>query len=105
VRSIVDQLISDVTQHFVDEEAALAAAGYPMLAEHAAMHQALANKAVLLKESFQNNSLEVGELFQFLAHDLVARLILSCDRDYFPYTQQASHPLQCPVVLGEALVE
>lgn len=89
VKSIVEQLIDDVTQHFIDEEAALAAAGYPLLAEHAAQHQGLASKAGLLMERFQSNSLELGELFQFLAHDLIARHILGGDRDYFPYTQQA----------------
>ena len=102
VRLIVDQLINDVTQHFIDEEAALAAAGYPLLAEHAAMHQVLASKAALLMERFQSNSLEVGELFQFLAHDLIARHILSGDRDYFPYTQQALQP-PSRLVVGEAL--
>lgn len=105
VSSIVDQLVSDVTQHFIDEEAALAGAGYPLLAEHAAMHRVLANKAVLLMQRFQNNSLEVGELFQFLAHDLIARHILSGDRDYFPYTQQAPSSTQRPIVLGKALSE
>jgi diguanylate cyclase (GGDEF)-like protein/hemerythrin-like metal-binding protein len=88
VSAIVNQLVRDVNQHFTDEEAELAAAGYPLLAEHAATHRALADKAALLMDRFQNNSLDVGELFQFLAHDLIARHILSGDRDYFPYVQQ-----------------
>ncbi len=85
VASLVDTLIQDVVQHFEDEEALVAAAGYPGSAEHAAIHRGLVEKAGVLVGHFQMGTLGIGELFQFLAHDVVARHMLRADREFFPY--------------------
>lgn len=85
LKGLVDLLIREVSEHFVDEEAIVASTAYPAFAEHAAMHRTLVGKAAVLAERFQAGSLEAGELFQFLAHDLIVRHILGADRDYFSY--------------------
>ncbi len=81
----IDILIRDVLQHFEDEEAIITAAGFPGLAEHAEIHRRLVEKARALVGHFQAGTLAIGELFQFLAQDLVARHILGADREYFPH--------------------
>jgi hemerythrin len=61
------------------------AAGFPGATEHSAIHQALVVRAVELVARFKAGSLGIGELFQFLAHDVVARHLLGADREFFPF--------------------
>lgn len=89
LHGVADLLIREVTQHFADEESIIAAVGYPALTEHMAMHKALADRAAFLLEQFRHGTLDVGELFQFLAYDLIVRHILHSDRDYFTHIQAA----------------
>ena len=77
VAALIDILINSVVQHFKDEEAIFTAAGFPCAAEHAA----------ILVNRFHVGSLAIGELFQFLAHDVVARHMLGADREFFPYLE------------------
>lgn len=83
VSAVINTLYRDMIKHFLDEEAILAAVGYPEIREHAALHRALANSAVTLVERFHAGLLGIGELFQFLAHDVVSKHLLSDDRQYF----------------------
>jgi diguanylate cyclase (GGDEF)-like protein/hemerythrin-like metal-binding protein len=85
VEVIINTLIRDVVKHFQDEEAILVKAGYPRVAEHAAIHRKLADNAVMLVEKFHTGTLGIGELFNFLAHDVVAKHILGADREFIPY--------------------
>lgn len=85
VTALVDVLIDDVIQHFTDEEVIIAAAGYPDATQHAAIHRTLIDKAVVLANCFHVGSLCIGELFQFLVHDLVARHMRGSDREFFAY--------------------
>ncbi len=87
VAGLIDALIRAVGQHFRDEEAIIAAAGFPGAAEHAAIHRELLDRARNMAARFQAGPLGIGELFQFLAHDLVARHILGTDRKFFSYVQ------------------
>lgn len=85
VASLIDVLVHDVVQHFRDEEVIFTAAGFPGAAEHAAIHRDLVARAVQLVERFHGGTLGIGELFQFLAHDVIARHMLGADREFFPY--------------------
>ncbi|NGX15863.1 diguanylate cyclase [Wenzhouxiangella sp. XN24] len=85
IAEIVERLIADVVQHFKDEEEFLASIGFVELEEHAEEHGRLLDKAQRLSAAFHEDSLGVGELFQFLAYDVVTRHILGADRQYFPY--------------------
>jgi hemerythrin-like metal-binding protein len=84
---IVDSFIHDIVQHFQNEEAIFTAAGYPGAIAHADIHRKLSARARKLADHFRNDMLEAGELFQFLAHDLVAKHLLGADRDFFPYLE------------------
>ena len=85
ITSQIDLLIRDIVQHFHDEEAIFTAAGFPEATEHAALHRQLVDNAIVLIGRFQAGTLAIGELFQFLAYDVVARHILEADREFFPY--------------------
>ncbi|MFZ2814283.1 MAG: diguanylate cyclase [Rhodoferax sp.] len=98
VATLVDKLVSDVLAHFKQEEAIISAAGYPGSAEHAAIHQTLVDKAVVLVRHFHAGTLAIGELFQFLAHDVVARHMLGADREFFGYLQSRSEPATASLV-------
>jgi diguanylate cyclase (GGDEF)-like protein/hemerythrin-like metal-binding protein len=95
---LVDGLIEDISRHFEEEEAILTAAGYPGANEHADLHRALIQKVLQLADHFRAGTLSVGELFEYLAHEIVARHILIADREFFPYFEsghdvQADKPL------------
>lgn len=83
--SLIDGLLRDVVQHFEDEEGILAAAGVPGCADHAAIHRQLVEKASKLVRRLRAGSAGIGELFEFLAHDVVACHMLATDREFFPY--------------------
>ncbi|MEI7431691.1 MAG: diguanylate cyclase, partial [Betaproteobacteria bacterium] len=74
-----------------DEEAIITAAGFPGVAEHAAIHRELVDNAVNLVGRFHAETLDLGELFQFLAHDVVARHMLGSDREFFSYLNRKLH--------------
>jgi diguanylate cyclase (GGDEF)-like protein/hemerythrin-like metal-binding protein len=85
IATYIDVIVRDVVQHFRDEEAIIAAAGFPDTAEHAAAHRQLVETALDLVGRFNDGMLGIGELFQFLAHDVVARHFLAADRSFFPF--------------------
>ena len=85
VAKLVDGLIADIARHFLDEEAIIAQSGYAGAAHHAGLHRALMEKSATLADHFQAGTLSLGELFEFLAHEVVARHMLIEDRDYFSF--------------------
>ncbi|MEI7432492.1 MAG: diguanylate cyclase, partial [Betaproteobacteria bacterium] len=91
ISAVVDALIRDIVRHFEDEEAIITAAGFPGAAEHATIHSELVDSAVILVDRFQAGTLDLGELFQFLAQDVVALHMLGSDRDYFSYLERNLH--------------
>ena len=86
ISMFVAGLLSEVVQHFHDEEAILVELGYTGLQDHKAKHAELVAKALELGRSFREGTLSVGALFQFLAHDVVATHMLKADRDFFHLT-------------------
>lgn len=89
--ALIDAIIQDTAQHFKSEEAIFAATGFPDANAHTAQHRQLIDKAIDLAKRFGSEQLAVGELFQFLAHDLIANHLLKEDRKFFPYLQ--SNPI------------
>lgn len=82
---LIESLLRDVVQHFKDEEEVFTRAGFPGAAEHATIHRQLIESAAALANRFYAGSLNIGELFQFFALDLVSKHMLEADRAYFPY--------------------
>jgi hemerythrin-like metal-binding protein len=90
VNAMIDVFIRDMVQHFQDEEAILAAANYPGTAKHAALHRELVTSAATLVERFRAGASSIGELFRFLAHDVLAKHMRDADREFVSYS--ASRP-------------
>ncbi|BDU68069.1 diguanylate cyclase [Geothrix oryzae] len=84
--ALVTKLLSEVAQHFQDEEAILADLGFSGLQEHRQKHAELIGKALDLQQAFQAGTLSSGRLFQFLAQDVVALHMLKADREFFHLT-------------------
>lgn len=85
VTALIDTLVDHVVQHFQDEEALIAEAGFPDTQEHATIHRTLLDKAADVTNRYQTGTLSVGDLFQFLVYELVARHMLGADREFFPF--------------------
>lgn len=81
---IITRLLDDVSQHFQDEEKILATVSYPGLRQHAVEHANLLAQGRKLAQDFQEGSLTVGEVFQFLANEVVRQHMLGADREFFP---------------------
>ncbi|MCL6263415.1 bacteriohemerythrin [Craterilacuibacter sp. RT1T] len=89
IAELIARLLADVSQHFQHEEAVMHAAGYPQAEQHAAIHAGLLAQAYALCSRFEQGEASIGELFQFLAHEVIARHMLREDRLFFPYLNGA----------------
>lgn len=87
IDALIGTLTLDVVRHFESEEAILVAQGYPGAAAHAANHLELVDGVVKMVDRFHAGTLGFGELFAFLAHDVVARHMLGADREFFPHLE------------------
>jgi len=86
ISSLATKLLSDVSQHFRDEEEILKTIAYPDLKQHALEHANLLNKAVKLAQEFESDTLQIGEVFEFLVYEMVQQHMLGADRKFFAYT-------------------
>ncbi len=85
VKILIDNLSQDIIKHFQHEESILTNAGYAEIEEHATIHRKLLDDTARLVDRFHAGTLGIGELFNFLAQEVVARHILGADREYFPH--------------------
>lgn len=85
--SMIDVLIDDISQHFQDEEEMFKELGFPDAIAHEAIHRQLDEKVRDLANRYRADLLTIGELFQFIVHELVAEHMLKEDRKFFPYMQ------------------
>ena len=87
IEALAERLISEAAQHFNDEESILADVGFSGLNEHASEHARLIECASQLASQLHTGLAHVGELFLFLAHDVVAKHMLIDDSVFFPLIQ------------------
>jgi len=85
VNAAIDALVDEVVRHFDDEERILRGTRFPGVDEHAEIHAGLVAQAVEHVQAFREHRAGVGALFQFLAHEVIARHMLKEDRRFFPY--------------------
>lgn len=98
VSALLDRLVNDIVEHFRDEEVLIAAAAYPDVAGHIAIHAGLIEEMMQLVDRFYAGNAVLGEVFRFLAHEVVVRHMLGEDRAFFPYletlySEGRSHPV------------
>lgn len=83
VSLIIDRLLKDTVQHFHDEQQLLERIKFPGIHQHTAEHDKLITKGLELSQQFNDATLSVGDVFQFLVHDVVMVHMLGADREYF----------------------
>jgi len=88
----VESLVADLTKHFFDEEAVFRSVGYAAADDHAGIHNSLIDQANNLVGKFKQGELSVGELFNYLAYDFIAKHMLSEDRKFFGLIQDGFNP-------------
>ena len=96
VNAIVDRLVADILLHFGDEEAVIVAAGFPAAAEHIVLHRALVDQALQLTKAYRTGTKGVGDVFQFLAYDVVTKHMLGADRLFFDTLQPQATATERP---------
>ena len=84
-RMLLDRMRDLLAVHFQDEEAILASTTFPHIEHHIQCHKALMTKMLDMSARFDRGDLIVGDLFNFLACDVVARHLIDEDRKFFPY--------------------
>ena len=83
--TLINTLMNDIVRHFADEEAIFSKTPFPGAAKHITAHRQLVNDANTLVKHFHDGTLNFGELFEFLAHTVVAQHMLHEDREFFPF--------------------
>lgn len=86
------RLLQDIGAHFASEEALHQEIGYPARDAHAAEHARLLDMAGQLFARTANEAMPAGEVFHFLAYDVIAQHLLGADRHYFPYLASPDTP-------------
>ncbi|GLH73514.1 diguanylate cyclase [Geothrix limicola] len=84
VQAFARSLLSEVAQHFQDEEAILKETAFSGLPAHAEKHANLLAKGLELEQAYRSGALPVDSLFQFVAHDVIAQHMLKADKEFFP---------------------
>jgi hemerythrin-like metal-binding protein len=82
VELLLEELVGHVEHHFADEERILAQVGHPLDAAHRFRHNELLARAKRLGELFHRGELTTGDLFTFVANDLVMQHIATEDPKY-----------------------
>jgi hemerythrin-like metal-binding protein len=85
ISDIIANLIKDISQHFADEERILMDIKFPGLSKQENEHSNLLAKGRKILDEYNASKLPVGDVFQFLAYDVVMLHMLGSDREYLPY--------------------
>jgi len=88
ISTTITRLLDEVSQHFHDEETILEAVGFPGRMQHVAEHAKLLARGLELAEEFKASTLTVGDVFQFLASEVIILHMLEADREYFPFLNE-----------------
>ncbi|MFZ5483563.1 MAG: bacteriohemerythrin [Pseudomonadota bacterium] len=76
----LDELIAHVESHFCEEEALMARGQLPASDGHRQAHRRLLDQARLLSARFHRGEVGVGEIFAFIANDVITQHILGDDQ-------------------------
>lgn len=82
---LIDTFLTEIENHFRDEEAIILTADYPFYEEHIKCHSDLLAKANTLSKKYQHGELTLGELSSFLADDVVVQHMFVEDKKFIPY--------------------
>ncbi|MBF0275512.1 MAG: hemerythrin family protein [Nitrospinae bacterium] len=85
IAEIINELIDQITRHFITEEEFMKAYGYPSLEEHTARHKEFIDKMIEYNTLFKDNAIgAVNGVVLFLEHWFEAHVLME-DMDYASY--------------------
>ncbi|MDO8948568.1 MAG: diguanylate cyclase [Desulfocapsaceae bacterium] len=87
--AIITRLLDEIIQHFHDEELILETINFPGLNQHVSEHAKLLARGLKLSQEYKASKLTVGDVFQFLASEVIMLHMFETDRDYFPFITEA----------------
>lgn len=90
ILKLISQLIDDVKIHFLYEEKILEACRYPELGAHINEHHMLLAKSLELVRKFKTATVNLEDVFRFLAIEVVKQHMVESDRLYFPFIDAES---------------
>lgn len=82
---ILDTLTRHVEKHFHDEEEIFRSANYDGADQHTIIHNELISRSLKLADKYKNDSLSLGEVFVFLASEVVHNHMIVEDKKFFKY--------------------
>jgi diguanylate cyclase (GGDEF)-like protein/PAS domain S-box-containing protein/hemerythrin-like metal-binding protein len=83
----IAEVLGAVEAHFDAELQLLREANYQEVEAHAELHRGLLQRGLALAEQHRQGELSTGDLFAFLAYEVVAQHMLQEDRAFFPIFQ------------------
>lgn len=83
ISRLIASLVSEIEQHFKDEESVFQHANYSDFDHHNKLHCHLLERAKTLLERYEKDRIGSIELLHFLTYEMVAQHILIEDRKYF----------------------
>lgn len=79
IELLLDDLVREITDHFCTEETLLARSRHPLSPTHQAIHHELMARCKTIAKDFHDEKLDAGDVFQFVAIDVVAEHIIKED--------------------------
>ncbi len=83
IGQLITALVSEIEQHFHDEESIFQQASYADSEHHLSLHAHLIQRARSLASRYEKDQVGAADLLHFLTYEMVAQHILIDDRKYF----------------------
>jgi len=87
IEAEIGGLLKAIETHFDAELQLLRGAGYPEAEAHAELHRDLLRRGQALAGQHLRGELDSGDIFAFLAYEMVGQHMLKADRVFFPFFQ------------------
>lgn len=87
ILALINTLLSAVGVHFSDEIKILRSIHYPDVDAHEEIHKEIVRKAISAVQRYEHGQLQLGELFSFLAYDVVDIHMLKDDQKFFSFVK------------------
>lgn len=90
VELLLDELMHDIANHFCTEESLLTRIKHPYLNEHRAIHHRLLGQAKSMAAEYHEGRLKAGDLFHFVAVEVIMGHIVNDDLKYHAIEEAAA---------------
>lgn len=86
---MIDIEFADISGHFEEEEALIDSVSYPDADEHKKVHEKLLASALQMVTRHEQGHLEITEVLDFLAVQVVSEHMLKDDREFYVFFKES----------------